>query len=197
LNGGVSQSTIPGIINNLRNETKNITYTLGSVIASNISQFVDFTVSYSANFNQVDTKVPVQGASSNQNYFQHIAGLQLNLLSRSGWFFQNDLNNQYFSGLTEGFNQNYYLWNMSVGKKILKGQKGEIKVSVFDLLKQNQSITRNITGEYIEDVQNQVLQQYFMFHFTYNLRNFGTAASRQQNRQGREGRGGFGGSPRF
>jgi hypothetical protein len=30
---------------------------------------------------------------------------------------------------------------MSAGKKILKGQKGEIKVSVFDLLKQNQSIT--------------------------------------------------------
>jgi hypothetical protein len=85
---------------------------------------------------------------------------------------------------------------MSAGKKILKGQKGEIKVSVFDLLKQNQSITRNITGEYIEDVQNQVLQQYFMLHFTYNLRNFGTAASRQQNREGREGRGGFG-PPRF
>jgi hypothetical protein len=196
LNGGVSQATIPGIINNIRNETKNTTYTLGSVIASNVSQFVDFTVSYSANFNQVDTKVPVQGANSNQNYFQHIAGLQLNLLSKSGWFFQNDLNNQYFSGLSEGFNQNYYLWNMSAGKKILKGQKGEIKVSVFDLLKQNQSITRNITGEYIEDVQNQVLQQYFMLHFTYNLRNFGTAASRQQNREGREGRGGFG-PPRF
>jgi uncharacterized membrane protein YgcG len=196
LNGGVSQATIPGIINNIRNETKNTTYTLGSVIASNVSQFVDFTISYSANINQVDTKVPVQGANSNQNYFQHIAGLQLNLLSKSGWFFQNDLNNQYFSGLSEGFNQNYYLWNMSAGKKILKGQKGEIKVSVFDLLKQNQSITRNITGEYIEDVQNQVLQQYFMLHFTYNLRNFGTAASRQQNREGREGRGGFG-PPRF
>jgi hypothetical protein len=84
---------------------------------------------------------------------------------------------------------------MSLGKKILKNQKGEIKLSVFDLLKQNQSITRNITGEYIEDVRNDVLQQYFMLNFTYNLRNFGTAATRQMNREG--GNRNFGGQPRF
>jgi uncharacterized membrane protein YgcG len=191
-NGGVSFSNLPGITNNRLNETKNTTYTLGSVIASNVSQFVDFTVSYSANFNKVRNEIQL---SANNNYFQHVAGLQLNLLSKNGWFFQNDVSNQFYSGLSEGFNQNYVLWNMSAGKKILKGQKGEIKVSVFDLLKQNQSISRNITGEYIEDVQNQVLQQYFMLHFTYNLRNFGTAAARQQNRAERQG--GNQGPPRF
>ena len=79
-------------------------------------------------------------------------------------------------------------------KKFLKAQKGELKLTVFDLLKQNQSIVRNVTGEYIEDVRNEVLRQYFMLTFTYNLRNFGTAASRQQNR---ENRGNFGDGPRF
>jgi vacuolar-type H+-ATPase subunit D/Vma8 len=74
---------------------------------------------------------------------------------------------------------------MAAGKKILKDQKGELKLSVFDLLKQNRSINRNVTGEYIEDVQNQVLQQYFMLTFTYNLRNFGTAAARALNRNNR------------
>jgi hypothetical protein len=195
LNGGVSFANIPGITNNIRNETKNLTYTLGSVIASNVSQHVDFTVSYSANFNQVrNAAQPLL----NNNYFQHIAGLQLNLLSKTGWFFQNDLSNLYYSGLTAGFNQNYVLWNMSAGKKVLKNQKGEIKVSVFDLLKQNQSISRNVTGDYIEDVRNQVLQQYFMLHFTYNLRNFGTAATRSGGAGG-ENRGNWnrGGEPRF
>lgn len=192
LNGGVSYSKIPGLTNNILNETQNTTYTLGSVIASNVSQYVDFTISYSANFNKVKNEAQ---PLLNNNYFQHVAGLQLNLLSKTGWFFQNDVSNQYYSGLTEGFNQNYILWNMSVGKKVLKGQKGEIKLSVFDLLKQNQSITRNITGEYIEDVRNDVLQQYFMLNFTYNLRNFGTAATRQMNREG--GNRNFGGPPRF
>jgi hypothetical protein len=72
---------------------------------------------------------------------------------------------------------------MSAGKKILKDQRGELRVSVFDLLKQNQAIRRNVTENYIEDVQNDVLQQYFMLTFTYNLRNFGTAASRAANRK--------------
>jgi hypothetical protein len=189
LNGGVTFSKIPGLSNNILNETKNTTYTLGSVLASNVSQYVDFTLSYSANFNQVRNEA--QPLLDN-NYFQHAAGLQMNLLSKNGWFFQNDVNNQFYSGLSEGFNQSYVLWNMSAGKKVLKGQKGEIKVSVFDLLKQNRSITRNVTGDYIEDVRNEVLRQYFMLHFTYNLRNFGTAAARQENRQER----GMG-NPRF
>jgi hypothetical protein len=71
---------------------------------------------------------------------------------------------------------------MSAGKKFLKDQKGELKLSVFDLLKQNQAITRNVSTDYIQDVQNQVLQQYFMLTFTYSLRTFGKPASRPQNR---------------
>jgi hypothetical protein len=179
LNGGVTFSKLPGIINGLQNETDNTIYTAGAVIASNVSQYVDFTVSYSANFNNVKNQLQ---PASNDHYFQHVAGVQLNLLSKSGWFFQNDLNNQYYSGFSAGFNQDYWLWNMSAGKKILKDQKGELKLSVFDLLKQNRSITREVTSEYIQDVQNQVLQQYFMLTFTYNLRNFGTAAARAANR---------------
>lgn len=180
LNGGVSFSKIPGLSNYIQNLTKNTIYTAGVVIASNVSQYVDFTVSYSANFNKVKNEVQ---PLLNNNYFQHVASLQLNLLSKEGWFFQNDLNNQYYSGLTAGFNQSYFLWNMSAGKKIFKNQKGEVKLSVFDLLKQNKSISRNVTADYIEDVQNQVLQQYFMLTFTYNLRNFGTAAERAANKR--------------
>jgi hypothetical protein len=152
--------------------SRNTTYTGGVVIASNISQFVDFTASYSANFSDIQNELQ---PTLNTKYFSHVAGLQMNLLSQTGWFFQNDINNQLYSGLSAGFNQSYFLWNMSVGKKFLPGQKGELKLGVFDLLKQNRSINRSVTETYIEDVQNQVLQQYFMLTFTYNLRNFGNA----------------------
>jgi hypothetical protein len=135
-----------------------------------VSQYVDFTVTYSANFNRVKNQLQ---PDLNSNYFNQTAGVQFILLSKSGWFFQNDLNNVLYSGLSAGYNQNYFLWNVSAGKKIFKNQKGELKLSVFDLLKQNRSITRNVTETYLEDVQNQVLRQYFMFTFTYNLRNFG------------------------
>ncbi|HEY4148044.1 MAG TPA: hypothetical protein VGM41_03910, partial [Chitinophagaceae bacterium] len=53
------------------------------------------------------------------------------------------------------------------------------KLSVFDLLNQNVSISRTATETYVEDVQNTVLQQYFMLTFTYNLKNFGTPPKRR------------------
>lgn len=192
LNGGITLSKLPGIINNVSNISKNTTYTAGAVIASNVSQYVDFTISYTANFNTVDNQLQ---KSLNNNYFQHVAGVQLNLLSKTGWFFQNDLTNQLYNGLTAGYNQSYTLWNMSAGKKFLKAQKGELKLTVFDLLRQNQSITRNVTETYIEDVQNVVLRQYFLLQFTYNLRNFGVAATRSGGFGGN--RNNFGGPPRF
>lgn len=178
-NGGVSYSKLPGINNRIENMTKSVTYTSGIVIASNISQYVDFTVSYSANFNVVRNDVLT---ASNTHYFSHTASTQLNLLSKSGWFYQTDLTNQLTSGLSQGFNQNYFLWNMGAGKKFLKNQRGELKLSVYDVLGQNQSIVRNVeAGIGIQDVQNVVLRRFAMLTFTYSLRTFGKGTARPNN----------------
>ena len=194
LNTGISYNKLPGMINKQLNETKNTTYSLGSVIASNVSQYVDFTVEYQANFSDVQNKLT---PDQNSKYFSHNARVSFNLLTKNGWFLQNDLNNQLTSGLSEGFNQNYFLWNLGVGKKFLKDRKGELRLNVFDLLGQNQSIVRTVTENYIEDVQNVVLQRYFMLTFTYNLRTFGTAATRGGGDGNRRFGPGGGGPPRF
>jgi hypothetical protein len=161
--------------------TNNYVYTAGLVIASNISEYVDFNLSYNANFNTA--KSSLQEVSDNK-YINQSAGFQFNLLSKSGWFLQNDLSNQTYSGLSDGLNQSYWLWNAGIGKKFLKNKSGELKLSVFDLLKQNQSIIRTVSENYIEDSQSKVLQQYFMLTFTYSLKNFGKANTPQrgQNR---------------
>lgn len=182
-NAGITYTKTPGLINNVNNISKALNYNLGAVLSSNISQYVDFTVSYSANINTVKNSIQ---PNLNNNYFTQSAGLQANLLTKNGWFLQNDVTNQSYRGLTDGFNQNYWLWNAGIGKKFLKGQNGELKLSVFDLLKQNRSITRNTTETYIEDVQNQVLQQYFMLTFTYKLKNFGKAATRPSGNRNRD-----------
>lgn len=178
LNVGMSLVRTPGLVNNIKTISNTTTYNTGVVFASNVSQYVDFTLSYSANFNNTVNSLQPE---LNNKYFNHAAGLQFNLLNKKGWFFQNDINNQLYNGLSSGFDQNYWLWNMGLGKKFLKDQKGELKFSVFDLLKQNQSITRTSTESGISDVQNKVLTQYFMLTFTYKLKNFGAAASSGNN----------------
>lgn len=199
LNAGLSYSATPGLANGVKTKTDVYNYSVGAVIASNVSQYVDFTISYNANFNQARNSNQPQ---LNQNYVTMVGGLQFNLLSKSGWFLQNDLNNQSYSGLTAGYNPSFWLWNVAVGKKMLKNQRGELKASVFDLLKQNQSVTRTVSGLDIIDERNTVLRQYFMLTFTYSLKNFGKASpSRSNNNQQRGGPGGpgapggFGGPP--
>ena len=173
LNAGFVYSRLPGQVNYRPTTTNNYIYNAGVVLASNISEYVDFNVLYSASINEAKT---VSVTNSSSRYVNQSAGLQMNLLNKKGWFIQNDVNNQTNSGLAAGFNQSYWLWNAAVGKKFLKKKAGELKLSVFDLQKQNQSITRTVTGAYIEDAQSQVLQQYFMLTFTYSLKNFGVAA---------------------
>ncbi|MEO6405589.1 MAG: TonB-dependent receptor [Ferruginibacter sp.] len=194
INGGVTWSKIPGIVNGNLSTTNNYSYSTGAVVSSNISQYVDFNVSYNANFSVAKNSIQ---PLLNNNYLVQNAGVQLNLLSKKGLFVQNDVNNQSYSGLSAGFNQSYWLWNAAIGKKFLKNQAGEIKLSVFDLLKQNRSINRTVTESYIEDVQNQVLTQYFMLTFTYKLKNFGTAAATTNKRQNSEREGGRMGNPGF
>ncbi|MEP6724241.1 MAG: outer membrane beta-barrel protein, partial [Bacteroidota bacterium] len=182
LSGGFTYARLPGLINYQTTITNNYTYNAGIVLASNISQYVDFNLSYNANFN--NTTITNQ---TNQRYVNQVTGVQFNLLSKSGWFIQNDLTNQIYTGLSEGNNTNFWLWNASFGKKFLKNNAGELKLSAFDLLKQNQSIVRTVQDNYIEDSRSNVLQQYFLLTFTYSLKNFGAPAKAPAGRGRRSG----------
>jgi hypothetical protein len=199
MNGGFNYSNIPGLFNNQSIESKSYNYSIGTVISSNVSQYIDFTISYSANYNTVVAETPdrVTGdiLKSTQNFFSHRGSVQLNLLSKSGWFFQNDLNNQLQHQETT---EQYWLWNLGFGKKFLKDKKGELKLTAFDVLKQNVSFSRSVSddGNAIYTQRSQVLTQYFLLTFTYNLRNFGKAATRTFNRgnnnsNGNPNQGGF------
>jgi len=176
INTGAGYSKMPSLTNNLPVTTNNYTYNAGVSIASNISEYVDFNVSYSANFNNATTKSAV--IASKNNFVNQTTGLQLNLLNKKGWFIQNDVSNQSYTGLSTGLNQSFWLWNAGIGKKFLKNNAAELKLTVFDLLKQNQSITRTVSANYIEDARYNVLEQYFMLTFTYNLKNFGKGKSK-------------------
>lgn len=166
INAGLTYSSLPGLVDNAQTHTDNYNYNVGAVIASNVSEFVDFNLSYNANFNVIANQ------PENDQVSQTVA-IQFNLLSKKGWYFQNDLSNQSYTYKSSTPDQNFWLWNMNVGKKLLKDQKWDVKLSVFDLLKQNRSITRTVTEAYVEDVESRVLRQYFMLTVSYKLKNFG------------------------
>lgn len=163
-------SNTPGLINDVLNTAKSSTYTAGVVLASNISERVDFTISSRTSMSDVTNSLPT---NLNSDYINQSSKAKLGWILPKGIVFRTDLNHQLYNGLSDDdFDTNYWLWNIGLGKKLFKNQLGEISLSVFDLLKQNTNITRNFTDVYIEDVQNQALQRFVMLNFTYNFRNF-------------------------
>jgi hypothetical protein len=162
-------SRAPGIINNELNSANNYTLSTGLVLSSNISEKIDFTLSSRPSYNWVKNTLRTD---LNTNYFSQQSQARIHVIFWKGLVFRTELSHQFYNGLSEGYDQNFWLWNASIGKKLFKSQLGELKLSVFDLLKENTSIQRTVSDTYIEDVQSNVLQQYFMLTFTYNLRNF-------------------------
>ncbi|MCA6074573.1 outer membrane beta-barrel protein [Fulvivirga sedimenti] len=171
VNAGINYNKIPGLINEQSNTSNNYGFSAGIVIASNISERVDFNIGYSGNFNIVDNSIQPE---LNTNYLNSSFSAGLNWIFGQGWVFRTDINYQRYDGLSEGFNQNYALWNASLGKKFMADDRAEVSLRVFDILKQNQSITRTVTETYIEDATSVVLQQYVMLNFMYRIRNFKT-----------------------
>ncbi|MEL6923810.1 MAG: TonB-dependent receptor, partial [Bacteroidota bacterium] len=137
-------------------------------------------------------------SNANTTFFNQRSRLRFNWIIGKGIIFRTTLTHQFYDGLSANLDNSYYLWNASIGKKLFKNQLGEINISAFDLLKQNQSISRTVTEVYIEDLQTQALQQYFLLNFIYNFRNFGlskrTSEEEERNRErGRRERWGRGG----
>ena len=184
LNGSVGYSRIPGMIDEQVNYANNTNVGAGFNISSNISEKIDFTVSTFSSYNIVSNTLRT---NQNNNFFNQNTNIRYNWILWKDLVYRTELNHQYNSGLSAGVDNSFLLWNMSLGKKVLKNKQGEISLSVNDLLNQNASIRRNITESYVEDVQSTALQRFFMLTFSYNIRSFAGAQAPQENMERRPG----------
>jgi hypothetical protein len=166
---GVNYTQTPTIINGINNRVNSITYSGGIVLSSNFSEKIDFTFSSMSSLSLVKDNMQTV---NNSNYFNQHSKIKLYLWIWDGFILQNEINHQYDNGLSSSYNRNIVLWNLSLGKKFLANDNGEIRLSVYDLLNKNTSIQHNITDSYIEDVRSNTLGRYYLLSFIYNIRTF-------------------------
>ena len=107
------------------------------------------------------------------NFFTERLSVEPTFTTKSGWVFSNDLDYIMNRGSAASFNQNIPLWNAGIAKLFLKNRTGELRLTVFDMLKANRSVGRQVELNYVEDVRTEVLTRYFLLSFTYHLRKFG------------------------
>ncbi len=159
----------PGLVNQIENISDNITTGFNITLSSNISENVDFTLSSRSSYNWV---INSQNSAANNEFFNQNTNLNLNLIFWKGLVFRSDVSHQFFNGLADGFNQDFWLWSLSIGKKFLRKKQAEIRITVFDVLGQNNSLQRTVTDASIQSIQTNVLQQYVMATFSYKFKNF-------------------------
>lgn len=110
------------------------------------------------------------------NFLQQVYGIEMNNYIPGGVVLNNNFSYTINSGRSDGFNQNIPFWNASVAKSFLKNKRAEFKFTVFDILNKNIGINRTANSNFIEDVQYNVLQRYFLLSFTFVLNKGGNTA---------------------
>lgn len=176
LMANVSRSQTQTLVNSISNFTRNTN--LGGTISWTTNIKEGFDMNFSSNSNLTMARYTLQ-PQQNGDFFSQTISTEATIYSKSGWVFSTDFDYIYNAGRSEGFNTSIPLWNASLSKQMLKNKAGELKFYVFDLLNQNISISRNVTSNFIQDLQTRVLKRYFMISFTYNLRKFGATQGPQ------------------
>jgi hypothetical protein len=165
--GSFAQS--PGYIDELVNRSNTYSLTNSLILTSNISSNLDFTLSYTSNYSMVRNSAHVQNLDNTSYWYQSASG-KLNLIFWKGFVITTDYLYQYNKGLSTGYNQHYFVWNASFGKRFLKNKAAEAKIGLYDILNQNNNISRTVTASAITDTRTNAFTRYFLVLFTYNLR---------------------------
>ncbi|MDR2890458.1 MAG: outer membrane beta-barrel protein [Alistipes sp.] len=183
------------------NHARNMETEVGVTLGSNISEKIDFRVNYELEYNNVRNTA---SAESNSDYLRHRVRANFKFVLPLDFTISGNMsfyNYQVLKG--RDFNQQYFIANAGIGKKIFRSRQGEVSIFVNDIFNQNVGFRRRAYPEYIQNETFSAVGRYFGVKLTWNIRRFGKNGSQnasmyniddhQEHNHGGGGRGGFGG----
>ena len=155
---------------NLTNEVENIVrqQTLGGTARYNYSLKEILIVDLSANLSHQETKYSFN-TQQNQVYFNKTYTAEVNINFLKNYAFNTEMNYFVYNSTTTNFHQTIPLWSMSLSRFLLHNKKGELKLSVSNLLDQSLSVTQTASTNYLQQQTMNNLGRFYMVTFTYAL----------------------------
>ncbi|MFI3264514.1 MAG: outer membrane beta-barrel protein [Rikenellaceae bacterium] len=172
------------------NNTESMTYSFNAVLGSNISQNVDFTLSWNGEYSEATNSAST--SNDVNTYLSQTASASMKFVFLGGFTFTGSATYKEYVGITNDYQESYVLCNAFIGKKIFRNQRGELNLGVNDILNQNTSFSRTVGTGYTQNSYNSVIGRYYSVQLVYNLRSFGNQKSGDGERRG-PGMGGPGG----
>ncbi|MGN1046321.1 MAG: outer membrane beta-barrel protein, partial [Candidatus Cryptobacteroides sp.] len=164
-------SSVPGMINADYVPVHRDGCSIGGKLDSNISDRLDFTVSYNAQYvnNEYSSAIGV----TRNSYFTQNARGSVKWIFWKGFVLTGSLHFQQNLSIDRLYNDRLLYCDVFLGKKLFRNQLGEINIGVNDLF--------NATGHYFRhtinsngatDTSDLGLGRYFSIQFVYHLRHY-------------------------
>lgn len=176
VSAGVVYSKTPSRIDGVRNDASNMGYDFRAVLGSNISEKVDFTLSWNGTYNEARNSILSEGTKN--RYFNHTASGNMKFVLPLDFTITASASYTQYVGFTNDYEDDFLLCNVWLGKKVFRNRQGEILIGVNDLLNRNKAFARTTGSGWTQNATNSVIGRYYMVQFTYNLRLFGKRASK-------------------
>ena len=171
LRADINYGQRPTMINDLRANLRNDAYGGTITLGSNISEQVDFTLSYMGRY-QNNTTTSRGQTLDNAFFRQRIKGDFTAVLWRRLVLRSNAIYNSY-RGITDSFHEQRLIVNAMIGVKLFRQELGELSFGVNDLLDENSStFSRTASGTTLRSVTNTAIGRFYQVQFTYHLRHY-------------------------
>lgn len=166
INYSKNQSLLNGIVNGTQS------YNLSETVkwTTNLKNNFDMNLSTTFAYNPIRNSL---SPSQNTNYMTQTLAADFTVYSNNGWTIASDFDYTHYLGRPVDYNTTVFLITPSIAKTFLKNKAGELRLSCFDLLNQNQTNSVSTNSNQIVNSISNNLKRYVMLTFTYNLRAFG------------------------
>ena len=156
------------IINDVTSETTNTNNTFSVSFENLKKKILDWNVGTDYTTGKTDGSQEISSQDfTNQTYY-----LDVTVSFLKKWSISSNFDYRIFESASFSDNQEIQLWKASIQKNVMKNDRGELKVSVFDILDQNQGINRTTNFNFIEEERIASIGTYYMLSFTYRLSAF-------------------------
>lgn len=95
-------------------------------------------------------------------------------------------------GYVSSMVKNEWLWNVQANMEFLRNKQASLFIRAYDLLHQRSNLSRRVTANYIEDVQSNLLTDYFLIGFSYRFNTMGEGnksnSSKERPKSGKGGK---------
>lgn len=173
-NPGYSRSF--AFVNNVLNKTNS--FSNNGSVRINITPDENLSIYLNASLGHTDTKYNIN-SSQNQQTLNQNYNLEFNTKLFWGIFLNTSFSYNKFENQRYGFDRDIPLLNLSLYKFVLKGNKGEVRVSLYDAFNKNEDINQYTGFNTVTQSSTTALARYAMLSFSYNIR--GMKANKESN----------------